>query len=115
MEEVLVAHVRVVHAAPSELADEASDEVAGRRRVAHGGSLYHNCCTGLKLHSIEWMAMDYVPRRVLDAPFRRLGRRELLDRLHAVRALAGVRGMRYFDDRGRPRTIDIALKPWVLT
>ncbi|MBI2103999.1 MAG: hypothetical protein HYT90_00255 [Candidatus Omnitrophica bacterium] len=61
------------------------------------------------------MPLDYVPRSVLDAPFRRLGRRELLDRLHAVRALAGVRGMRYFDDAGRSRTIDIALKPWVLT
>ena len=59
--------------------------------------------------------MDYVPRRVLDEPFKRLSRRALLDRLHAMRALADVRGMRYVDDAGRSRTIDIALKPWVLT
>ena len=59
--------------------------------------------------------MDYVPRSVLDRPFRRLGRRALLDRLHAMRALADARGVRYLDDAGRARTIDIALKPWVLT
>ncbi len=59
--------------------------------------------------------MDYLPRGVLDQPLRRLGRRTLLDRLQAVRALADVRGMRYTDDAGRPRLIDIALKPWVLT
>ncbi|MBI4342843.1 MAG: hypothetical protein HY599_05715 [Candidatus Omnitrophica bacterium] len=59
--------------------------------------------------------MDYIPRSILDAPFRRLGRRALLDRLHAMRALADVRGVRYLDDAGRVRTIDIALKPWVLT
>ncbi len=33
----------------------------------------------------------------------------------AVRALAAVRGMRYLDDAGRARTIDVALKPWLLT
>ena len=59
--------------------------------------------------------MDYVPRSLLDRAFRRLGRGALLDRLHAMRALADVRGVRYVDDSGRPRTIDIALKPWVLT
>lgn len=59
--------------------------------------------------------MDYIPRSVLDAPFCRLRRRSLLDRLHAMRALADVRGVRYLDDAGRARTIDIALKPWVLT
>ena len=59
--------------------------------------------------------MDYVPRTLLDRPFRRLGRRALLDRLHAVRALAEVRGVRYLDDAGRPRAIEIALKPWLLT
>ena len=59
--------------------------------------------------------MDYVPRRVLDRAFRRLSRRSLADRLHAMRALADVRGIRYLDDSGRPRIIDIALKPWVLT
>lgn len=59
--------------------------------------------------------MDYVPRAVLDRAFRRLGRRAVVDRLHAMRALADVRGVRYVDDTGRARTIDIALKPWVLT
>jgi len=59
--------------------------------------------------------MSYIPRAVLERPFRRLGRRALLDRLHAMRALADVRGVRYLDDAGHPRTIDIALKPWVLT
>jgi hypothetical protein len=59
--------------------------------------------------------MDYVPRQVLEAPFRRLSRRSLIDRLHAMRALAEVRGVHYLDDAGRARTIDIALKPWVLT
>lgn len=59
--------------------------------------------------------MDYVPRRVLDHAFRRLSRRSLLDRLHGTRALAANRGLRYIDDAGRGRIIDIALKPWLLT
>ncbi|MBI3320897.1 MAG: hypothetical protein HYZ91_01365 [Candidatus Omnitrophica bacterium] len=33
----------------------------------------------------------------------------------AMRALADVRGVRYLDDAGRSRTIEIALKPWILT
>ncbi len=57
----------------------------------------------------------YIPQRILERPFRRLSRRSLIDRLHAMRALAEARGVRYVDDAGRPRTIDIALKPWVLT
>jgi len=59
--------------------------------------------------------MDYVPRRVTEQAIRRLGRRALFDRLHALRALAAVRGLRYADDRGRVRTIDLSLKPWLLT
>lgn len=59
--------------------------------------------------------MDYILRAVLERPFRRLSRAALRDRLHAMRALADVRGVRYVDDRGRERIIDIALKPWVLT
>ena len=59
--------------------------------------------------------MDYIPRAVLDRAFRRISRRSLQGRLHAVRALAEVRGMQYVDDAGRARTIDIALKPWLLT
>ncbi len=61
------------------------------------------------------LSMDYIPRSVLETALRRLSRQALLDRLHAVRALADVRGVRYLDDRGRPKPIDIALKPWVLT
>ena len=59
--------------------------------------------------------MDYIPRRLLDETLRCVSRQSLGDRLHAMRALADVRGVRYLDDTGRPRTIDIALKPWVLT
>ena len=59
--------------------------------------------------------MDYIPRRILDRALSRLDRRALRGRLHAVRALAQVRGVQYLDDAGRPRTIDIALKPWILT
>ena len=44
-----------------------------------------------------------------------MGRRTLHDRLHAMRALADVRGVRYLDDAGTSRTIEIALKPWLLT
>ena len=72
--------------------------------------------TLLLAHPLYTMrGMDYVPRRVLDEAFHRLGRRALLNRLHAVRALADVRGVRYLDDSGRSRAIDIALKPWLLT
>jgi hypothetical protein len=59
--------------------------------------------------------MDYLPRGVLERIFRRLGRRALIDRLHATRALAAVRGVQYLDASGRSRAIDIALKPWILT
>jgi len=59
--------------------------------------------------------MDYIPRRILDRALSRLDRRALRDRLHAVRALAQVRDVQYLDDAGRARTIDIALKPWILT
>jgi len=59
--------------------------------------------------------MDYIPRAMLERPFRRLSRTSLRHRLHAMRALAEVRGVRYVDDAGRARTIDIALKPWILT
>ncbi len=59
--------------------------------------------------------MDYVPRAILDRALRALSRNALRDRLYAMRALADVRGVRYLDDAGRPRTIGIALKPWLLT
>jgi hypothetical protein len=59
--------------------------------------------------------MNFVPRAQLERPFRRLGRSALRDRLYAMRALADVRGLRYVDDHGRPRIIETALIPWVLT
>jgi len=59
--------------------------------------------------------MDYLPRAILSTSLRQLSRNALRDRLHAMRALAEVRGVRYLDDAGRGRTIDIALKPWLLT
>lgn len=59
--------------------------------------------------------MDYVPRSYLTQAFARLSRSGVLDRLHALRALAAVRGVQYLDDAGRARTIELSLKPWVLT
>ncbi len=59
--------------------------------------------------------MDYVPRHLLETAFRRLGPARLRERLHALRALAEVRGVRYVDDSGRPRAIEIGPIPWVLT
>ena len=38
-----------------------------------------------------------------------------MDRLHGVRALGAVRGMRFLNDASRPRTIELALVPWILT
>ena len=59
--------------------------------------------------------MDYVPSAAAQRVLARLSRHELLDRLHAARALSAVRGLRYLDDHGHPRTIDLALAPWLLT
>lgn len=59
--------------------------------------------------------MDYIPRSVIDRVLGKLSRLALEDRLHAIRALADVRGIRYLDDSGRPRLIDISLRPWLLT
>jgi hypothetical protein len=59
--------------------------------------------------------MEYVPTAPLYRELARLSRQELVDRLHAVRALGATRGLRYLDDYGRARTIDMALLPWVLT
>ena len=61
------------------------------------------------------MIRTYVPRVLLDRALWQAGRRSLLDRLHALRALAETRGLRYVDDAGRARTIEIAAKPWLLT
>ncbi len=59
--------------------------------------------------------MDYVPEHLLRHRLRRLSRRDLTERLQAARALSTVRGLRFLDDRSRPRTIDLALVPWLLT
>lgn len=58
---------------------------------------------------------DYIPSAPVRRVLARLGRQDLLDRLHAIRALSTVRGLRYLDDQSRPRTIDLAPVPWVLT
>lgn len=59
--------------------------------------------------------MDHVSPKPIRHRLARLSRKDLADRLHAVRALAAVRGLRYLDDNSRPKTIDMALVPWVLT
>lgn len=59
--------------------------------------------------------MDYLPQGFLNRALKALSRRSLIERLHALRALGEVRGMRYVDDAGRHRTIDLALQPWLLT
>ncbi|MDP3723714.1 MAG: hypothetical protein Q8R91_09495 [Candidatus Omnitrophota bacterium] len=61
------------------------------------------------------MRMNYIPGAFLERALRRLGPSALRERLSAVRALAEVRGLRYVSDAGRARTIEIALKPWLLT
>lgn len=59
--------------------------------------------------------MDYIPPHIVERALARLGPRRLADRLHAMRALADARGVRYVDDAGRPRIIDVTLTPWLLT
>jgi len=59
--------------------------------------------------------MDYLPVGALHQALARLDRQELISRLHAVRALSVVRGLRFLDDNSRPRTIALALTPWILT
>jgi hypothetical protein len=58
---------------------------------------------------------DFVPDAVLDTLFKRLPRQALQERLEAAQALARLRGFRYLDDRGRARTIDLSLRPWLVT
>ena len=59
--------------------------------------------------------MEYVTPEPLQRALARLSRQELLERLQAVRTLSAARGLRYLDDRSRPKTIDLALAPWLLT
>lgn len=58
--------------------------------------------------------MDYVTPGPLQRALARLSRQELVERLKAVRALSAARGLRYLDDRSRPKTIDLAFVPWLL-
>ena len=58
---------------------------------------------------------DYLSTISLRRQMDRLGRAQLTDRLHAVRALSAVRGLRFIDDRHQPRTIELAAVPWILT
>jgi len=59
--------------------------------------------------------MDYVPSQPLETALRRLPHDELCERLQHIRRLGDERWMRYFDDQGRARRIEMALKPWVIT
>ncbi len=59
--------------------------------------------------------MDYIPDRILDDAFKRLGREALRDKLSAAQALAKIRGLRYLDDSSRPRAIDLSIRPWLVT
>ena len=59
--------------------------------------------------------MDYLSHEPLRRAVRQLNRQELLTRLHAVRALSAERGLRFLADHGKPKTIELALIPWVLT
>ena len=59
--------------------------------------------------------MDHLSRAPLRRQLAAFGRQALVDRLHAVRALSQARGLQYLDDNSRPRTIDLALVPWILT
>ena len=60
-------------------------------------------------------SQDFIPDAVLDTLFKRLPQAVLEDRLQAAQALARIRGFRYLDDRGRARTIDLSIRPWLLT
>ena len=59
--------------------------------------------------------MDHLPIHPLHRQLNRLGRRELAERLSSVRALSTARGLRFLDDRSRPKTIALASIPWILT
>jgi len=59
--------------------------------------------------------MDYLPIGPLQTQLRRLRPHELRERLQVVRALSAARGLQFFADDGQPRTIDLALMPWIIT
>ena len=59
--------------------------------------------------------MEHVPTAQFERQVARLSRSALRDRLHAVRALSAIRGLQFRDDYGRPRTIELAFIPWLLT
>ena len=59
--------------------------------------------------------MEHVSQAPLSRQLGRLSRRQLADRLQAIRTLSAIRGLRLLDDGGRPKTIDLATIPWILT
>ena len=60
-------------------------------------------------------ATTYLPLGPLRRELARLAPAELSDRLHAARTLSRLRGLQYIDDDERPKTIELALVPWLLT
>ena len=59
--------------------------------------------------------LDYLSCEPLHRAVKRLGRQELLRRLHAVQALSAVRGLRFLAGHNKPQTIELALVPWILS
>ncbi len=59
--------------------------------------------------------MEFLSLQPLRRALHRLSPQELTDRLHNVRRLSDARGLRLLDDAGLPRTIELALVPWLLT
>lgn len=58
---------------------------------------------------------DYLPSRVLNQACLRLKPAQWRAVLRRVEELSRRRGLLYNDDRGRPKIIDMTLRPWVLT
>jgi len=61
------------------------------------------------------MSTDYLSLHPLRQALKRLSRHELADRLARVRTLSAGRGLRFLDDHSRPKLIDLASVPWILT
>lgn len=59
--------------------------------------------------------MDYLSREPLHRAVTRLSRQELLTRLCAVQALSAARGLRFLAGHDKPKIIELALMPWILT
>jgi len=59
--------------------------------------------------------MNYIPSRPLEETLRRLPSPSLLERLSHVQRLGDERWMRYFDDAGQARRIEMAPRPWLIS